>query len=285
MKVFLNGEILPLADAKISPLDRGFLFGDGIYELIPVFGGHLLRLEAHLQRLARSLAEIRLPNPYSNIEWQKVFTDLLAQADEGDYALYLQVTRGVAPRDHAFPGKVSPTVFAMINPLKPVSAELLADGAAAITQDDYRWGRCDIKAISLLGNVLLRQQASEESAVEAILLRDGMLTEGAASNVFIVEQGVVLTPPQTPDLLPGITRDLVIELLQANGFKYLEEPISEARLLAADEIWLSSSMKDILPVTYLNGREVGEGKPGKVWARAYVVFQEYKSALRAGAAA
>ena len=201
--VYLNGEFLPVEEARVSVMDRGFIFGDGVYEVIPVYGGRLFRLEQHLQRLARSLAEIRLTNPLSSDEWRQCLQHVVQRNGEGDQSVYVQVTRGTAPRDHAFPKEVRPTVYAASSVLKPLTAELVEHGVAAISLPDIRWQRCDIKAITLLPNILLRQQAIDQGAVEAILVRDGQVNEGAASNVFIVKDSVLITPPKGPFLLPG----------------------------------------------------------------------------------
>lgn len=292
MSAYLNGKFLPLESCSVSVLDRGFLFGDGVYELIPCFGGKPFRLGEHLQRLKNSLSAVRITNPCSDEEWSGIFHELLKRLEEEyhssnaghtpdfDQTIYLQVTRGVAPRDHAFPPRVQPTVFAMAHPLKPPAAEILEAGVSAISMADIRWHRCDIKSIALLPNILSRQQAIDEGAAEAILIRDGFATEGAASNLFIVSQGTVITPPKSSDLLPGVTRDLVLELIIEHGFPYEETKIKESMLNDADEIWLTSSSKDILPVTQLNNRSVGNGKPGPVWQRAYQLIIDYKVSLR-----
>lgn len=275
---YLNGEYLRVDDAKVSVLDRGFLFGDGVYELIPSYARRLFRLPQHLQRLARSLSEIGIPNPYGDEHWTAILTGLVSRALNDDLAVYLQVTRGVAPREHVFPEGTPPTVFAMAFALKPPSEETLTRGVSAITVEDLRWRRCDIKSISLLGNVLLRQQARDHGAVEAILIRDGYVTEGAASNVFIVSDGVLITPPKSNDLLAGISRDLVLELAAEHGIRYQETPISETALLAAREVWLTSSTKEILSITRINDTPIGDGQPGPAWSRMYELFQARKTA-------
>lgn len=229
---FLNGEYVNLNEAKISVLDRGFLFGDGIYEVIPVYGGHMFRLQRHFKRLQRSLSAIGLPGPYAESEWLEILEELIRRNKAEDVGIYLQITRGVAHRDHAFPQEVHPTVFAMVNPIKPMSSVVAERGVAAIALPDNRWARCDIKSISLLGNVLLRQQAVEQEAVEAILLRDGEVTEGAASNVFIVHKGIVKTPPKSDHLLPGVTRDLIVDLLSDSDLVCEEASIPERVICA-----------------------------------------------------
>lgn len=283
--VYLNGEFLPKDEARVSVLDRGFLFGDGVYEVIPVYGGRLFRLEQHLERLDQSLAGIRLANPHTRLEWRRILEQLVELHGGGDQSVYLQVTRGAAPkRDHAFPTDVRATVFAMSSPLTPNPPEVAQQGVAAITLEDIRWKYCHIKAVTLLANVLLRQQALDGGAVESILIRDGEVTEGAASNVFIVRAGELLTPPKGPFLLPGITRDLILELAAANGIPHREAAITEADLASAAEIWVTSSTREILPVTTLNGVPVGNGKPGPQWTRMAALFQAYKECLRSGEA-
>lgn len=276
---FINGEFRPLAEAAVSPLDRGFLFGDGVYEVIPVYGGRPFRLEAHLQRLTRSLSEACIPAPYTDAEWTTLIERLVDRNGGGDRSLYLQVTRGAPDlRDHAFPDGETPTVFMMISPLAPSDPR----GRRIILVDDIRWQRCDIKTVSLLPNVLLRQRALEAGADEAVLVRDGFVTEGAASNVFIVSEGVVVTPPKSPLLLPGITRDVVVELARADGMDCREEPISLERFRSADEVWLSSSTKEIIPVTVIDGEPLGDGRTGPVWHQVRELFDSYKAALRSG---
>ncbi len=282
--VYLNGEFIPPDQAKVSVFDRGFIFGDGVYEVIPVFGGRLFRLAHHLSRLEASLAAIRLRNPHSPEEWKSILSRLLAGPINGDQSIYLQITRGVAPRDHAFPTHVTPTVFAYAQPLKYPPPEQLAQGVAAVTAEDIRWQRCDIKAIALLANALLRQQAIEQQAVEAILIRDGVVTEGAASNIFVVKNGRLVTPPKGSFILPGITRDLVVEIARANGIACDELPIKTEMLQTADEVWLTSSTKEILPITRIDGKPVGRGKPGAMHARLFALYQEYKQAFIQGKA-
>ena len=277
---FLNGEFVPINQARVSVLDRGFMFGDGVYELIPVYGRQPFRFSQHLARFSRSLAEVRIPNPYPDVDWRAILSKLIDHAEDDDLTVYLQVTRGMAPRDHAFPQAVSPTVFAMANPLRPLPHEVLLKGIAAITTDDIRWRRCDIKSVSLLANVLLRQQALDQGAEEAILIRDGYITEGAASNVFVVKDDVMLTPPKGPDILPGITRDMVLELMAREGLPCRETALSINDLLSAQEVWVTSSSKEIVPVTRLNRRPVGDGTPGSCWAQTHQLLQVYKSKLQ-----
>lgn len=281
--VWLNGAFMPQSEARISPLDRGFLFADGVYEVIPVYQGHLFRLDAHLQRLDHSLSAIALPNPLDGHQWRDVLTDLVAHNGGGNLAIYLQVTRGATQqRDHGFPpAGTAPTLFAMTSPVAPPPAETpeTTEGVAAITLDDIRWVRCDIKSIALLPNILMRQQAVELGAAEAILLRDGFVTEGAASNIFIVRKGQVTTPPRSHLILGGITRDLVIELGREQGLCVEEGEIQEAELRTAGEIWLTSSTREIVPVVSLNGHPVGNGKPGPVWKQMAYHYVQLKRTL------
>jgi len=283
MIVYLNGEFLPLSEARVSVLDRGFIFADGVYEVIPVYGGRLFRLQEHLQRLENSLAAIKLNNPLTQQQWIETLESLVVrnQGDEqSDQSVYLQVTRGPAKRDHNFPEQVKPTVFIMSEPLqtKPPSS-----GVKAITLPDMRWQRCDIKSIALLANVLQRREAVEMGAAEAILIRDSYMMEGAASNVFIVVDGVAITPPKSQFILPGITRDLILEAMQAAQRFCREADIPESQLRTADEIWITSSTREILPVIMLDDKPVGNGKPGPIWSQVFKIYQDYKQKLRAHA--
>ncbi len=278
--VYLNGEFLPAEKASVLVLDRGFIFGDGVYEVIPAYGGHLFRLDEHLARLTDSLIAVRINKPLSISTLRGVITELVTKNGGGDQSIYLQVTRGVAERDHAFPVDVPPTLFLMTNPLKPISDEVYKNGIAAITEEDIRWKYCHIKSISLLGHVMLRQQALDQGAAEAILIREGRVTEGAASNVFIVKNGELMTPPKSDFLLPGITRDLILEIAATHGISFKEADFSPQALNNADEIWLTSSTKEILPVTELDGSSVGDGKPGVLWQKMIALYQEYKQNIR-----
>ncbi len=271
--VYLNGQYLPAEQAKVSVLDRGFLFGDGVYEVIPVYGGRLFRVDEHLARLNNSLAGIRLPNPLSEEAWQSLLAGLVERNGRGDQSLYVQVTRGVAKRDHAFPADTRPTVFAMSSPLVHGFG---AQGVTAITAPDIRWDLCNIKAITLLPNALLRQQAVDAGTAEAILIRHGLVTEGAASNVFVVRGREVATPPKSAQILPGITRDLLVRILSDAGVECKERLVTQDELRRADEIWLTSSTREIVPVTELDGRRVGDGRPGPLWQRAHALYQELK---------
>jgi D-alanine transaminase len=278
--VYLNGEYLPLDKACVPVLDRGFIFGDGVYEVIPVYAGKAFRLQHHLQRLKNSMQAVRITNPHTDEEWSAIINEVVTRNNNGDQSIYLQITRGVAHRDHRFPGDATPTVFVMSNLFDPVPKQQLENGVNAITLGDIRWQYCSIKSIALLPNILLRQQAVEQGAAEAILLRNGEVTEGAASNVFIVKDGIIITPPKTDCLLPGITRDLVVEQAHEHGLTVNEANIKQTELETADEIWLTSSTKEILPVTKLNGQPVGTGKPGTIWQQMYAHYQAYKQTLR-----
>ena len=281
--VYLNGEYLPLEEAKVSVLDRGFLFADGVYEVIPAYGDHLLRLQEHMDRLQTNLDAIRLANPLLAEDWNKIFETLLKDNPSEDQSVYLQVTRGVAAkRNHGFPDEITQTVFIMVNELQPVNKEELRPGVSAITLDDIRWKACNIKSISLLGNILLRQQAHDKNAAEAILINEGKAVEGAASNIFIVKDSVIITPPTSFCLLPGITRDLILELAEKHNFNYEVRDIAEDELVSADEIWLTSSTKEILPVVELNAKPVANGQSGPIWERMIDVYQAYKMELRQG---
>jgi D-alanine transaminase len=282
---YLNGTFLPLEDAQVPVMDRGFLFGDGVYEVIPVYAGKLFRLAHHLKRLKNSLDAVRINNPLTEDEWDAMLGELVARNEGSDQAVYLQVTRGVAPkRDHAFPVHTRPTLFAMSTPSAAAVDINSETGLTAITLPDIRWKLCNIKAITLLPNVLLRQQAIDTGTAEAILIKDGYAIEGAASNLFIVKDGLIITPPNGPDLLPGITRDLIIELAANHAMPFRETGITEAELFSADEIWLTSSTREISPVTRLDDTVISAGTPGPVWRQIITLYQEYKTAIRKGEA-
>jgi D-alanine transaminase len=278
--IYLNGEWMPIEQARIPVLDRGFIFGDGVYEVIPSYSGHPFRLREHLVRLQSSLDAVRIVNPYSLDRWTELVREIVARNPWEDQGVYLQVTRGVAPRDHAFPKGVKPTVFMMANPLVTPPQSQRDLGVAAVTVADNRWLRCDIKSVSLLANCLLRQAAVDQGAVESVLLREGMLTEGSASNIFVVKNGVIITPPKTNFILPGITYDVVVELARANRLPLEIRQVREAEVRDADELWLTSSTKEVLPISTLDGKPVGHGeqagKPGPVAARMYQLYQDYK---------
>ncbi|HET6656129.1 MAG TPA: D-amino acid aminotransferase [Gammaproteobacteria bacterium] len=280
---FLNGDYLPLSEARVSPLDRGFLFGDGVYEVIPAYDGRLFRLDQHLRRLAYSLDSIRLPDPYSAARWHEVLNGLVARNGGGMQSVYLQVTRGNGGgRDFRFPAAATPTVFALSQELAPVPAAALADGIETVTADDIRWRRCDIKSVSLLAAVLLRQQAEDADAAETILLRDGCVTEGSSSTLFAVTaSGIVRTPPKDNRLLPGITRELILELAREAGMGCEECEIPASELASFPEVWLASSTREVLAVTRIDGAPVGDGRPGPVWRQVHALFQQYKENLAA----
>ena len=282
--VYLNGEFMPLENAKVSVLDRGFIFGDGVYEVIPVYSRHPFRMQEHLVRFERSHQAIRLQNPLSDAEWTRLVQDLIARNAGEDQSIYLQVTRGVAKRDHAFPKDVKQTVFGMSSLLSTPSREAVESGVHAITTIDYRWLKCDVKSISLLGNCMLRQLAADADALEVVMFRDGFLTEGSSSNVFVVRNGVILATPKNNLVLPGITYDVVIELAQANGLPLEVRPISEAEVRTADEIWVTSSTKEVLSVTTLDEKAVGGGKPGPVFRRMHQLYQDFKRTVMRQAA-
>ena len=281
---YLNGEYTPISQAKVSVLDRGFIFGDGIYEVVPVYGRRLFRFAEHMARLNRSLSKLRIGNPHSHDEWLALSRRLVAAAADAtgndDLLVYFQVTRGVAPRDHVMPSGLTPTVFMMVNPMKPATAEMRHQGVACVTARDFRWERGDIKSISLLGNLLARQISADRGALETIMFRDGWLTEAAASNVWIAHEGALLGPPKSEHVLEGIRVELLRELCEECGIAYNLRPISEADVLAADEVLLSSATKEILPVTRIDGEAVGHGalrgKPGPVYGRLYEAYQRAK---------
>ena len=279
--IYLNGRFLPLAEAGISPLDRGFLYGDGVYEVIPVYSRKPFRIDEHLKRLQATLDGIQMANPLSAGSWQAVVCELIEAAPWDDQSIYLQVTRGADnKRDHAFPpASVPPTAFAFASPLVTTPAEVRAKGVAAITVPDLRWSRCDLKVVSLLANVLARQQAVEQGCAEALLIRDGFMKEGAASNIFIVKDGVLIAPPKTHLMLPGITYDVIIELAEQHKQPLVVREISEAELRAADEVWMTSSTKEILAIATLDGKPVGTGKPGPYAEQMWQWYQDFKNTV------
>ncbi len=282
--VYLNGEFMPLDQARVPVLDRGFIFGDGVYEVIPVYSRRPFRLPEHLARLQHSLASIRLANPMTDAEWARLIHDLVARHPGEDQSIYLQVTRGVAARDHAFPKESRQTVFMMSSPLVTPARELVDNGVPCITAVDYRWLKCDVKSVSLLGNCLLRQSAAEAGATEVVLFRDGHLTEASASNVFVIKNGRLLSPPKTHLILPGITYDVVLELADACGIPIELRAIPEQEVRSADELWVTSSTKEVLAVVALDGKPVGSGKPGPVFKVVYRAFQEFKRKVMRAAA-
>ena len=274
---------MPVEEARVPVLDRGFIFGDGVYELIPVYSRVPFRMDEHLARLERSLSAVRIRNPYSRAVWRDIILQLVAKQSFEDQGVYFQVTRGVAKRDHAFPKDSVPTVFVMANPLVNPPQELVERGAAAVTAVDDRWRRCDIKSISLIGNCLLRQISADVGAVETILFREGKLTEASASNVFVVRGGVILSPPKSNLILPGITYDVIAEIAQAAGLALEFRELDEAEVRGADEIWVTSSSKEVLAIVTLDGKPVAGGKPGPVFRRVHALYQEFKQkVMRAG---
>ena len=277
--VFLNGRFLPLEQAMVPVLDRGFIFGDGVYELVPVYSRVPFRLEEHLARLERSLAETRIRNPYARHEWRDIITQLVAKQSFEDQGVYFQVTRGVAKREHAFPQDSAPTVFIMSNPLVNPPREVIERGSEAVSAQDNRWLRCDIKSISLIGNCLLRQLSADAGAAETILFRHGKLTEASASNVFVVRSGVIQAPPKSNLILAGITYDVVLELARGAQLPVEIRDVTEAETRAADEIWVTSSSKEVLAIVKLDGRPVGNGRPGPVFRRMYELYQEFKQTV------
>ncbi len=281
---YLNGSYLPLGEARISPLDRGFLFADGVYEVMPVYGGRPFRFAAHIARLARSLQEIRMQDPHSAAEWRAILGGLVQRNGGGDQSVYWQVTRGAEPGRNAAPlPQLSRTVFAFCAPLAPIAPAALAEGLACATAADIRWSRCDIKAVGLLPNVLLRQQGLDAQAAEVLLLRDGELTEGTSCAVHVVSavdgNTEVVTPPASGRLLPGTTLSVVEELAARAGLTYRRRPVSEAELRAAREIWISSALREVQPVTRLDARAVGSGRPGPLFERIRAEFDRYKQEL------
>ncbi|MDD2700205.1 MAG: D-amino acid aminotransferase [Sideroxydans sp.] len=281
MDVYLNGVFMPIEEARVPVLDRGFMFGDGVYEVIPVYARRAFRMREHLQRLQHSLDGIRLPNPHTTEEWETILETMIAQLTLDDHYLYLHITRGVAKRDHPFPvPPVPPTVFVMSSPLPHPSAEQVARGVDCITVQDNRWLRCDIKAISLLPNVLMRQASVDAGCGEAILIRDdSFLTEGSASNIFVVKNGVLLAPPKDHLMLPGITYDVILELAAAHGIKAEIRKIMKEELFSADELILTSSTREVMPITSLDGHAIGDGKPGAVFAQLHPLYQTFKKEI------
>ena len=278
---YLNGAYLPLGEARISPLDRGFLFGDGAYEVMPVYGGRPFRLEAHCARLTRSLAELRMRDPLSRAQWREMFATLIEAGGGADQYLYWQVSRGAERgRNHAPLPQIPRTVFAFAAPWPAPSRETLEHGLACVTAADTRWARCDIKSTALLANVLLRQLAVDAAAAETILLRDGRLTDASASAVHVVIGAEVRTPPNSHEILPSTTRTVVEELAARAGIPWRAAPVSESELRAAEEIWISAATREVQPVTRLDGQTVGAGRPGPLWRRIHAAFQDWKRELR-----
>lgn len=278
---YVDGAYLPLAEARVSPMDRGFLFGDGAYEVIPVYSRRAFRLDEHVARLGNTLAAMRLANPHGADEWKAIILEIVARNPWDDQSVYLQVTRGAdTKRNHAFPGpEVKPTVFLMSEPLVTPSAEQLATGVSAASAADIRWLRCDLKTVSMLANCLLRQHAIDHGCMETVLFRDSFLTEGAASSIFVCKDGVLLVPPKSHLMLPGVTYDVVLELARSHGMKHEVREVLEAEVRSADELWMTSSTKEVLPITSLDGRAVGDGKPGPMGRQMYAWYQDFKNTV------
>ena len=283
-RVFLNGQWLPSDEARVPVMDRGFLFGDGVYEVIPVYSRRPFRLEQHLQRLQKSLDGIQLANPHGMSEWIGFVTQLAAEAEWEDQSIYIQVTRGpMAVRNHAFPKAVKPTSVILAEPMTTPPAGQREQGIAAVSAADIRWLRCDLKTTSLLANCLLRQMAVSAGCVETVLFRDGFLTEGSASSIFVVRDGVLLAPIKNHLMLPGITYDVILELAAQHGLPHEVRDITEGETRGADELWMCSSTKEVLPIVALDGVNVSDGTPGPLFARMYAWYQEFKATvMRAG---
>ena len=271
--IYLNGEYKPIEEASINVLDRGFIFGDGIYEVIPIFNRKIFRFSEHIMRLENSLKAIYMKNPLKENEWSDIFYKLIGSLEESNQSIYLQITRGVSKRDHDITIASEPTVFVMT---RPMNMSNFSSGIKAITHEDIRWKYCDIKAITLLPSILLRYKAKEQGARETILVRNKYITEGAASNVFVCADDKILTPPKSNHVLSGITRDLLIEILLSNDLPLIESLVDENTLMGASEIWITSSTWEIIPVVELDGKLVGSGKPGPLWQQANQLYQEFK---------
>ncbi len=277
---YLNGEFLPLKEARVSPLDRAFLYADSVYEVLPVYGGRPFRLAAHCARLNRSLREIRMAPPLNDAQWAAVTTGLTTRNGGGDLYVYLQVSRGAEyGRNHAIPTGIAPTIFGFAAPLPALSAAMQRAGVNAVTAEDNRWGRCDIKSTALLANVLLKQVAVDAGALETILIRDGQMMEGSSTSVHVVRGGTICVPPESRRILPGTTRNVVLELAERAGIPERVTDISRADLMSADEVWLAAATREVVAVTHIDGTPVGEGRPGPLWRRVYELFQDYKREL------
>ena len=276
---YLNGEFQQLREARVSPLDRAYLFGDSVYEVLPVFGGRMFRFREHFDRLARSLNEIRVPSPHTHAQWLEILEDLIRRNGGGDMYVYVQVTRGMEfGRNHTFPDKVTPGVFAMAAPSPALTEEQRTNGLSAITVEDFRWARCDIKTTALLANVLMKQQAADEGAAEAIIVRDGEVLEGASTSIFVIRDGAIATPPKSNRILPGTTREVTLEIADG-AMPVTVRRVSIDELRNADEVWMSSATRDVLPVTRIDGRPVGTGKPGPLWQRMSESFNALRRRL------
>ncbi|MFC5473128.1 D-amino acid aminotransferase [Paraherbaspirillum soli] len=279
--VYLNGSMTPLSEARIPVLDRGFIFGDGVYEVVPIYARKLFRAEQHMARLFRSLAAIGIPNPHDKQQWMALIDAVIKAHPADDQMVYIHVTRGVAKRGHAFPKEpLTPTVFIMTNPLVLPSAELRATGVPCVAIEDLRWLHCEIKSISLLGNVLAAQTAAQHGVVEAIQFRDGFLTEASSSNVWIVRDGKLMAPPKDNLILEGIRYGLIEELCAAGGIRFEARRIAREEVFSADEVLLSSATKEVLPVTSIDGKAIGNGRPGPIYAQLYEAYQAVKAGMR-----
>ncbi len=276
--VYLNGEFLPLSEARIPVLDRGFIFGDGIYEVVPVYQGKPFRMSQHLARLRRSLDKIRIPHPMDEAGWRELVRELISRHPWPDQFVYIQITRGVAKRDHGFPANVKPTVFAMSSPFTPPTRDSIGNGMATISLPDERWLHCDIKSTSLLGNVLARQAALDAGVPECIMFRDGFLTEGSACNIWVVREGKLIAPPRNNLILEGIRYGLLEELAAAAGIPFESRPVSRDEVLSADELLISSATKEVQPITRLDGQPVGNGQPGPIFEKLFAAYQAAKQA-------
>lgn len=279
---YLNGDYLPLAEARVSPLDRAFLFADAVYEVLPVYASRPFRLREHLDRLNRSLAGIRMAPPLAHGDWAKLCLELIARNSAREAYLYIQVTRGTEfGRNHAWPEDLKPTLFAYITALDPVPPEFLERGVAAVTAADIRWARRDIKSTALLANILLKKLSADAGAFETIMLENGELTEGSSTTVHVVKDGMIHTPPNGHRILPGTTRDVVTELAARLQLRSDSRRVTELELRAADEIWLAFATRGVLPVTTLDGAKVGTGRPGPLFKRMSAAFADYTRQLAA----
>lgn len=275
---YLNGDYTPLNQAKVSVLDRGFIFGDGIYDVVPVYGRKLFRFAQHLARLDRNLTKLRIANPHTSDEWLERCRKLIAAHASDDQMIYIQVTRGVAPRDHVMPQGIEPTVFIMATAMKLPGTQSVREGVACVSAEDFRWERGDIKSTSLLGNVLARQVSADVGATETILFREGQLTEASSSNVWVVRDGAVYGVPKSEHVLEGIRYELIRELCEQEGIPFSLQPLTASQVHGADELMISSASKEVLPVVLLDGQPIGHGKPGPVFQRLYSAYQGAKAA-------
>jgi len=277
--VYLNGDFLPIEEAKISPLDRGFIFGDGVYEVIPFYAGRGLRMREHLQRLQRSLDELEIDNPYMLEQWETLITSLIKKNGGGNVGVYIQVTRGVAKRDFPPPKGLTQTVFMMVNPLATPKPEIYTRGISCVSLDDNRWLKCHIKSVALLGAVLLKHESNQGGYDDAVLFRDGYLTESSASNIAAVKNGVILCPPMDNLVLPGITYELMIELARKSNMPLEIRRVPRRQVKTADELWIMSSTKEVVPIVKLDDKPIGSGLPGPIFKQMHQLFQDYKRAL------